>query len=692
MTVTPLFLEEERKLAEHVDALRTLRDEYVVQVLWNVTKGVTMAQSTRVRVLAALWGTGEREVAAQLLAYEDHFTVPVVLGALQLLDSKRKAKQLDSKLERLDQSAKKSRAKLGSLKARRDSIKTLEQEVAEVETAICGVSGALQRHVARWVRAIPKEKLEFWLLALPKEPWVEISQLCHLNPKKDFGTVPWFLQHAYGEAPPDGSLAASAVDLTPADLTAKATEFELPYSYARRRFAGQIPDSAKVAMAKYMPIDQLIWYFDDAQDALATADGEVERILDARLAAGEIPTLTAGKLLERLLAFLKVGEITDADTLGTLFPGIGAATLANALRRFNGDVERTAMQLFEYNSAEIERHFAPAAGAPPVIAAEEAPPCFIGRLMPHASRAMTQLSLPLERPVFIMGDASASMQVAVSTSAILASLIAAVSDAGLCFFNTECIAPPVVPRTVEEVLTVAKSITADGATCPAAALWPLLQTKQCVRQLVLVSDEEENTKYKGHSFSELFAKYEKEVSPGCRITFVSFLADLNSEGQMVSELRAMGYAPEQFKLHRSRPDLTKTDALLAVMSANTTEVAKERTEMQAALRSGGLGALMAVLCNKDGKMAEEKPVVVQAETIDAPGVATTIGAEAPSPAPVPSAADVTQVAASAAFLAGCGVGAGRGASACASTPEEGDSAEIVHQAVVVTAEGAAPPA
>merc|ERR1719174_2824802 len=110
-----------------------------------------------------------------------------------------------------------------------------------------------------------------------------------------------------------------------------------------------------------------------------------------------------------------------------------------------------------------------------------------------------------------MGDASASMQVAVSTSTILASLIAAVADAGLCFFNTACIAPPVIPRTVEEVLAVAKAVKADGATCPAAALAPLLEAKQ------VVSDEEENTKHKGRSFAELFAQYEKEVSPGCRV-------------------------------------------------------------------------------------------------------------------------------------------------------------------------------
>eukprot|EP01047_Picozoa_sp_COSAG01_P084438 COSAG01_NODE_18123_length_1099_cov_1.274000_1_plen_49_part_10 len=49
-------------------------------------------------------------------------------------------------------------------------------------------------------------------------------------------------------------------------------------------------------MAKYMPLDQLIWYYDDAQDSLATEDGQVADILHARLAAGEAPDqLSAGK-------------------------------------------------------------------------------------------------------------------------------------------------------------------------------------------------------------------------------------------------------------------------------------------------------------------------------------------------------------------------------------------------------------
>ena len=98
----------------------------------------------------------------------------------------------------------------------------------------------------------------------------------------------------------------------------------------------------------------------------------------------------------------------------------------------------------------------------------------------------------------------------------------------------------------------------------------------------VVSDEEENSKHKGLSFAECFSRYEKEVSPGCRVTFVSFLADMNAEGQMVAELRALGYGGtvEQFKLHRERPDLTKTDALLAVMSAQTPQVLAERAELE----------------------------------------------------------------------------------------------------------------
>lgn len=598
-----LFVNEE-PLDVHVRALRNNRERYIVDLLWNVTRGLVMTQSTKVRTLVAAWGSGERELAAKLLLHES-FGVPVVLGAVQMLDSRRQLRQLRRRLDRMTQRNRRT----VDLKTKIDALVPVELEVAAVQPELTGFSGALQRHVARWVRQIPKDKLEFWLLALPQAPWVDLAQVCHLNPRRDFA-VPWFLSQAFGERPPAGSLAAEANDITTSSLADKVAEWKIPYSYVRRRFAGRIPDSAKVAMARYMPLDQLIWFYDDASDSLATDDGAVERILTSRLASGESPTeLSAGKLMERLLTFLKVGQVTPGDTLSALFPDVPATSLAAALNRFGQNLEYTAMQLLEYSPAEIRRRFPPSSAATSVQASSVSL-SFVPMLMQHAATAMAKLSLPLERPVFIMGDASASMQVAVSTSTILASLIAAVSDAGLCFFSDKAIQPPVVPRTVDDVVAVAKAVKADGATCPAAALWPLLVAKQVVRQIVVVSDEEENSTLKvshgqaetgfslgsaadhiEYSFAELFAKYESEVSPGCRITFVSFLSDLNSRGQMVEELEQRGYTPQQFKLHRDRPDLTKTDAILGSMCSGTHHVAAERVRLQQLLCDRGIDAL-----------------------------------------------------------------------------------------------------
>ena len=46
-------------------------------------------------------------------------------------------------------------------------------------------------------------------------------------------------------------------------------------------------------------------------------------------------------------------------------------------------------------------------------------------------------SLPLEAPIVVIGDRSASMDVAIRTSTIMASILTAISHARLVFFNTE---------------------------------------------------------------------------------------------------------------------------------------------------------------------------------------------------------------------------------------------------------------
>ena len=49
-------------------------------------------------------------------------------------------------------------------------------------------------------------------------------------------------------------------------------------------------------------------------------------------------------------------------------------------------------------------------------------PAFYGELVDAAQLKLTGTSVPLEQPVLVLGDASASMQVCIETSTIVASL------------------------------------------------------------------------------------------------------------------------------------------------------------------------------------------------------------------------------------------------------------------------------
>jgi hypothetical protein len=57
-----------------------------------------------------------------------------------------------------------------------------------------------------------------------------------------------------------------------------------------------------------------------------------------------------------------------------------------------------------------------------------------------------------------IGDASASMQVAIKTSSIIAGLLSAITQAKLSFFNTKVITPDKNPESIEEVLFNKKKI------------------------------------------------------------------------------------------------------------------------------------------------------------------------------------------------------------------------------------------
>lgn len=125
--------------------------------------------------------------------------------------------------------------------------------------------------------------------------------------------------------------------------------------------------------------------------------------------------------------------------------------------------------------------------------------------------------------VAVLGDASGSMQIAIKCACSLGALLSVCLHADLVFFADTYFVPPVVPRTAAQVLQVAETVKASGATSPAAALYHYYSNRIKIDVFVLVSDEGENTPFEGYTFLPLFRRYRLEIHSDAKLLLVSFL-------------------------------------------------------------------------------------------------------------------------------------------------------------------------
>ena len=155
------------------------------------------------------------------------------------------------------------------------------------------------------------------------------------------------------------------------------------------------------------------------------------------------------------------------------------------------------------------------------------------------------------------------------------------------------------------MLRLAVTTSAGGATAPAASLWPYLDRKEVVKTFIMVTDEEENTPCQSMRFAPMFKRYTEEVYPAS-IVFVSFLNSQHAQGQMVNELKNLGFNPRQLRLEGSRPDLTRLDDLFAQLSASTTaSFTEELQAAQAEVKAAGVAALYRTVTGA-GTLAHEE--------------------------------------------------------------------------------------
>ncbi|CAG8585625.1 12390_t:CDS:2 [Ambispora leptoticha] len=369
----------------------------------------------------------------------------------------------------------------------------------------CSLTSSFQKRVKKWVGSFTTEKLDFFILSFAKDPWKELADLAHLK-ASDF-QAPYFLPIIYGgEIPPDSSISAY-VNINSENLEKVLAEHPYLaecYSYIRQK----------------------------------VKSNEIElNNTHKRILAQRAP-------LEDVLWYYEELACSAADE--------------EIATRLNNHEPLISVHGRSNYSKLMER----------ILTFREMQSCFADQLISYADEKLSSIQIPEseQHKVAIFGDCSASMDVAVRVATIIGSLLSVCLKADLNFFNNVLINPPIIPRTANEVLSVTESIRARNATAPAASLYPYYADRKPIDIFIVVTDEEENTEFNGYRFAPLFKKYREEVVPHAQVFFVSFLTGTN-EGEMKQSLAQQGITNvKQFRLDGRRPDLSKFDELLGILS------------------------------------------------------------------------------------------------------------------------------
>ncbi|KAJ3388381.1 hypothetical protein HDU84_009815 [Entophlyctis sp. JEL0112] len=392
-------------------------------------------------------------------------------------------------------------------RAKEGKTKLVIREIAELEKEphSGSLTSSFAKRVAKFVGTISADVLTFQALNYPTDNWKMVADACHLKPSHF--AADWFLPFCFGVPAPDGTLVNIMSSLTTETLPRMLRDFPYLaecYSMIRQRVQERTLVLSQEAKAELAARSPI-------QDVIWFYEDIVQNCPEAE---------------ERLFERLRNNEFSAALKDRINYPKL---------------MERIMyMGRCKSKSANL--------------------------LIASASEMLKSVTFPQNNlRVSVIGDCSSSMSVAVNTASIMASIFTARLKAQLSFFNGDVVMPPVQPKQTDEVLAVAKAIRATGCTSPAACLYPYYKAKKIVDLFIIVTDEEENTQCNGYLFAPLFRKYLNEVNPNAKLFFVSFLR-VGDEGQMIRDLKKDDIVAKQFRFDPSRPDLTKFDELIGLLT------------------------------------------------------------------------------------------------------------------------------
>eukprot|EP00743_Colponemidia_sp_Colp-15_P003341 GILK01003609.1.p1 GENE.GILK01003609.1~~GILK01003609.1.p1 ORF type:complete len:684 (+),score=128.00 GILK01003609.1:98-2149(+) len=565
-----IFLREGVTLQDHLTYCTEDASSYQQELLELIDRNIPLSSAVRGRIFATCWLKRSREfdLLTRLQEVPSFFTVVEILKALKLLDSSRQIRQLTKKIERFEA----QKVKASKLLVLKNQLHNLQGETYEGK----GASGSLSRRIKKWVSKIPAERLEFFLLQYPKEPWQQLADLCHLNPS-DF-SLSWFLPAVFNQ-PVEGSALLEAMQNLSSDnlcdLLKTVPKLSEYYSTIRMKVPPKdFTVEAKLELARRITLQEALWWYEEIDDETVN-QGHADIIQ-----AMGFTYQQAAKALNHNQQKLDEACEWLAENIETIdsFPLRPAANRSD--RSADGidahSNKESVQNIIKKRLEDGETLRANTSGSTTrasyaklmerLLYFRRRNLCFCDALLPIVRSKLEDITAPpTSMKSVVMGDASGSMQMAINVATIIGSLLSVYLQADLVFFNTELIRPAVIPRDAESVVQVCESIKANGGTAPAAALYEFYSGKKAIDMFVVVTDEEEMDTYKDFRFAPLFKKYLTEVNKAAKIMLISFIPN-NAIGRMRQELEAEGVTPLTFTLDVQRPDLTKFESLIGIVA------------------------------------------------------------------------------------------------------------------------------
>lgn len=536
---------------KHYEAQSKNVTRYAAAMALLAKMGVELSDNAKVRALASAWARSDKDLARCLLKVKNLFGLVEVLKAVSILDSARQIRQLERKMEKYEAINKKAEEEKAKLETEPSS------EAVPVTSDAMEVDGEKGKNKKKQITIVKKKTIS--------KTKVKIDNLKNIKPS--CGTV-------------SGALCRE-IRRWASTFSKEELEF----------FALHMPTAPWKKLADVVHFNSTD--FVNAPWFLKYCYGEAPPDDTVLQRTTQINKDTVNSIVEEVaVPFTHVRQYQNELT---------NAAKANIVRNEDkidrgiwwyeelqcAEVDQAIIERFEKNE-ELTLNYGKLMERLITFKKMKSIPPFYPRLMAQAESKMESMKLNLDAPIVVMADASSSMSVAIETATIISSLLTAFTDAELIFFNNNYWYPEKQPRSIEDVINLALKTKANNCTSHAAALWPYYEGKKIIKTLICVTDEEENTAYKGHMFEGLYQKYLNEVNSACQLVFVSFLRSQTDEGQMVKKLRKHDFPCMQLAMSRTRPDLTKLDNLLGQLSARASDFTDELMQMQSEIEKNGL--------------------------------------------------------------------------------------------------------